>query len=138
MLWVIRIGLILGAVLVIKPAGRILSILLVADLSQPGLLAEVGMIVIFLVGFLALVVSGLDRLFGSSWLATLAVVGFGAVGVTRLGVSCSEVTSADLDYAAYYCGSPLMTWGVVGICATFLLIVVLRKVGILPTPGLSG
>lgn len=138
MIWVIRIGLIVGSVLVVKPAGRILAVLFVADLSQPGFLAELGIIVVFCVGVIALLVSAADRLFGSVLLLAFAALGCSSIGLTRLGLSCSNVNFAIPSYDSYLCASPSMTLGLAGICVAFLLIVTLRYAGVLPKPDQAG
>lgn len=138
MLWAIRLGLVLGAVFVIRPAGRILAVVFVADLSQPGFLAELGMFMVLFVGLVALVVSAADRLFSSAWLATFAFMGLGSIGLTRLRMSCSNVEFSIPSYESYLCASPSMIMGLAGICAVFLLMVALRKAWILPKPEQSG
>ena len=138
MLWVIRIGLVLGAVLVIRPAARILAVLFVADLSEPGILPEIGMGIVLLVGLVALLVSAADRLVSSTWLAVFSAIGFASIGLTRLNTSCSEASFAGPSYESYLCASPTMIVGVAAISLLFLLIVAFRKLGLLPRPELHG
>jgi hypothetical protein len=139
MLMALRIILLLGAVFVIRPVGRIVGLLFIADLSHPGFLAEIGIVIYFLLGFVALVVSAVDRFFSNAWLVALGGIGFATIGTTYwAAASCVDASAGGLDYASYYCGSPMMTWGMVGISISMLLIVALRKAGLAPTPRLWG
>lgn len=134
MIWVIRIALVFGAVLVIRPAGAILSVLFVSDLSQPGFTAELAMVLVFCIGWIALAVSAFERLFSNAWLLALAALGLASVGATRLGASCADVNFELPSYESYLCSSSFMAVGLIGICITFVLIVALRRTGLLPNP----
>ena len=124
---ILRIGLFVGALFLMKLSGRAFMLSIIVETPAPSFLPSVAMVIYFIVGVVALFAAFGEQHFSNAWLVVPAVIGLSALVLSDWNASCGQLGPTDLTYNAYYCTHPEMKWVMSGVCAVLLLIVILRK-----------